>query len=202
VHPFYHLHVQKERLAGLEERSRTGRPALFPPSLVVAVKALACELPYQSEVPLSRWSLPEIRREVLGRGLVASIRETTLWLWLTEDAIRPWSHRSWIFPRDPDFERKAVRVLDLYEGRWQGQALSPKDCVVCADEKTSVQARHRRHATLPPEPSRPMRVEHEYQRMGAWEIESPVGVRRMRAPTDHIATVGVLNWLLLRPFRT
>ena len=87
----------------------------------VAVKALACELPYQSEVPLSRWSLPEIRREVIERGLVASIGETTLWRWLTEDAIRPWSHRSWIFPRDPDFERKAARVLDLYEGRWQGQ---------------------------------------------------------------------------------
>src|SRR3984893_11574192 len=152
----------------------------FPPSLVVAVKALACELPYQSEGPLSRWSLPEIRREVIGRGLVASIGETTLWRWLTEDAIRPWSHRSWIFPRDPDFERKAVRVLDLYEGRWQGQALSPKDCVVCADEKTSVQARHRRHATLPPGPSRPMRVEQEYQRMGAWAYLAAWDVRRAR----------------------
>ena len=157
-----------------------GAQRSFPPSLVVAVKALACELPYQSEGPLSRWSLPEIRREVIGRGLVASVGETTPWRWLTEDAIRPWSHRSWIFPRDPDFERKAVRVLDLYEGRWQGQALSPKDCVVCADEKTSVQARHRRHATLPPGPSRPMRVEHEYQRMGAWAYLAAWDVRRAR----------------------
>jgi hypothetical protein len=51
---------------------------------------------------------------------------------------RPWSHRSWIFPRDPDFERKAARVLDLYEGRWQGTALSARDCVISADEKTSI----------------------------------------------------------------
>jgi len=38
----------------------------------------------------------------------------TIWRWLTEDAIRPWTHRSRIFPRDPDFEAKASRVLDLY----------------------------------------------------------------------------------------
>lgn len=131
-------------------------------------------------MPLSRWSLPEIRREVIERGLVASIGETTLWRWLTEDAIRPWSHRSWIFPRDPDFERKAARVLDLYEGRWQGAALSPQDCVICADEKTSIQARRRRHATLATAPGRPMRVEHEYQRLGAWAYLAAWDVRRAR----------------------
>src|SRR6185437_11067530 len=157
-----------------------GAQRSFPPSLVVAVKALACELPYEYEVPLSRWSLPEIRREVIDRGLVASIGETTLWRWLTEDAIRPWSHRSWIFPRDPDFERKAARVLDLYEGRWQGTLLSPRDCVVCADEKTSVQARRRCHATLPTGHARPMRVEHEYDRLGAWSYLAAWDVRRAR----------------------
>ena len=93
------------------------RPA-FPPSVVVAVKALACELPYEHELPLSRWSIPEIKREVLKRGLVASVGDTTLWRWLTEDAIRPWAQRTWIFPRAPDFEQKAGRVLDLYEGLW------------------------------------------------------------------------------------
>jgi hypothetical protein len=47
------------------------------------------------------------------RGLVASISGTTVWRWLSEDAIRPFYHRSWIFPRDPDFAEKAGRVLDL-----------------------------------------------------------------------------------------
>jgi hypothetical protein len=131
-------------------------------------------------VPLSRWSVPEIRREVLERGLVASIGEATLWRWLTQDAIRPWSHRSWIFPRDADFERKAARVLDLYGGRWQGAALSAQDCVLCADEKTSIQARRRCHATLPTAPARTMRVEHEYQRLGAWAYLAAWDVRRAR----------------------
>lgn len=71
-----------------------GAQRSFPPSLVVAIEALACRLPYESKVPLSRWSLPEIGSEVIGRGWVASIGASTLWSWLTEDAIRPWSHRT------------------------------------------------------------------------------------------------------------
>ena len=87
------------------------------------VKAIACELPATSGVPLSRWSTAEVAREAIDRGLVAEISGTTVWRWLCEDAIRPFYHRSWIFPRDPDFARKASRVLDLYEGRWEGMPL-------------------------------------------------------------------------------
>jgi hypothetical protein len=147
---------------------------------VAAVKALACELPHELDLPLSRLSTSDIRREVLQRGLVASIGETTLWRWLSEDAIRPWCHRSWIFPRDPNFAEKAGRILDLYEGRWRNRRLSPADCVISADEKTSVQARNRRHRTSPPAPGRPARVEHEYKRLGAWAYLAAWDVRRAK----------------------
>jgi len=101
-------------------------------------------------LPLSRLSISEIKREILSRGLVASIGDTTLWRWLSQDAIRPWYHRSWIFPRDPRFAEKAGPILDLYQGLWRGRPLGPRDFVICADEKTSIQARRRRHKTLPP----------------------------------------------------
>ena len=152
----------------------------FPPDIVVAVKALACELPSEVGLPLSRFSMSEIRREVIRRGLVASIGETTLWRWLSEDAIRPWHHRSWIFPRDPDFANKASRVLDLYEGVWEGQPLGPNDYVVCADEKTSIQARRRKHRTGAVQAGRPMRVEHEYTRKGAWAYLAAWDVHQAR----------------------
>jgi DDE superfamily endonuclease len=152
----------------------------FPPDIVVAVKALACELPSQLGLPLSRFSMSEIRREVIQRGLVASIGETTLWRWLSEDAIRPWHHRSWIFPRDPDFASKAGRVLDLYEGLWQGEPLGPNVYVLCADEKTSIQARRRKHRTLAPAPGDPIRVEHEYVRKGAWAYLAAWDVHQAR----------------------
>src|SRR3972149_158124 len=103
-----------------------GARASFPPGIVVAVKALACELPGELGLPLSRFSMSEIKREVIRRGIVASIGETTIWRWLSKDATRPWTHRSWIFPRDPDFPQKASRVLDLYEGIWEGRPLGQK----------------------------------------------------------------------------
>jgi len=86
---------------------------------------------------------------------------------LTDDAIRPWTYRSWIFPRDPDFEAKAGRVLDLYSRGGEGKRLRPGEFVISADEKTSIQARCRCHPTLPPAKARAMRVEHEYDRGGA-----------------------------------
>jgi len=152
----------------------------FPPAIVVAVKALACELPSELGLPLSRFSMSEIKQEAIRRGLVASIGESTLWRWLSEDAIRPWHHRSWIFPRDPHFAHKAGRVLDLYQGLWQGQPLGPRDFVICADEKTSVQARRRKHRSAAPQPGRPLRVEHEYVRKGAWAYLAAWDVRQAR----------------------
>lgn len=135
--------------------------------MVVAVKALACQLPADRGVPLSRWHCPELARAAIEQGIVASVSDTTIWRWLSADAIRPWQHRSWIFPRDPDFATKAARVLDLYARRWRGRRLGTHDHVICADEKTSIQARRRTHPSTRPAPHRPMRVEHEYRRGGA-----------------------------------
>ena len=131
--------------------------------------ALACALPAEHGVPLSRWSPAELAREAVTRGICEQISGVTVWRWLSEDAIRPWQHRSWIFPRDPRFAEKAGPILDLYAGRWQGERLHPGDYVVCADEKPSIQARRRKHPTLPAARgyARGQRVEHEYERMGA-----------------------------------
>jgi hypothetical protein len=149
------------------DRGRVGR-GVFPPAQVAEVKALACELPAEKGVPLSRWSSAELAREAVIRGIVATIAAVTIWRWLREDAIRPWNYRSWIFPRDPRFAQKAGRILDLYEGRWEGELLEPGDFVVCADEKPSIQARARIHPTLPAEPGgEGQLVEHEYERKGA-----------------------------------
>lgn len=163
---------------GSRKRLAAGVQPAFPPSVVVEVKALACELPARQAVPLSRWSVTELRREVVARGVVAEISGTTLWRWLSQDALRPWRHRSWIFPRDPAFAAKAGRILDLYERRWQGSRLGPREYVVCADEKTSVQARRRIHPTEPPASRRVMRVEHEYVRRGAWAYLAAWDVHR------------------------
>ncbi len=182
----------------------TDGPQSFPPGVVVEVKALACELPSKLGVPLSRLHIPDIRTEAIARGLVASISDTTIWRWLSEDAIRPWQYRSWIFPRDSAFERKAGVVLDLYHRTFEGTPLRPNEYVLSADEKTSIQVRCRCHPTLPPAQSRAIRVEHEYDRGGvlqylaAWDChraklfgrcEPRTGIAPFDRLVEHVMTI-------------
>jgi len=129
------------------------------------VKALACQLPATHGLPLGRFSRTELHRLVIERGL-SDASASTIWRWLHDDALKPWQQRSWIFVRDPRFAEKAGRVLDLYQRRFQGRRLRPDEYVICADEKTQLQALGRRHATLPPAPGRPGRFEFDYRRNG------------------------------------
>jgi len=155
------------------------------------VKAIACELPKESGQPLSHYTCQDLVREVTRRGIVAKISGRTIWRWLDEDAIRPWQHRSWIFPRDPHFQTKAERVLDLYQGCWEGQPLGANDYVISADEKTSIQARIRLHPTSPPQPEQAMRVEFEYERGGALAYLAAWDVRRAKVFGRCESTTGI-----------
>jgi hypothetical protein len=112
--------------------SGRGGRAASPSAVVVEVKAIACELPATRAVPLGRWSLAELREEVITTGLVSDVSVSTLWRWLDQDALKPWRHRSWIFSRDPEFAAKAGRVLDLYGRRFDGRRLEPGEFVVSA----------------------------------------------------------------------
>jgi DDE superfamily endonuclease len=84
------------------------------------------------------------------------------------------------FPAIPTFAAKAGRVLDLYEGRWKGSSLGRRDFVLSADEKTSIQARLRKHSSLAPTSGRSTRVEHEYKRGGAWAYLAAWDVHRAK----------------------
>ena len=148
------------------------------------MKAVACQLPLEQGVPLSRFSRAELHRLVIERG-VTEASASTIARWLREDSLKPWQHRSWVFPTAPDFLERAGPVLDLYQGRWQGKLLHPGDFVICADEKPSIQARRRIHEPLPPAPgSRGLRIEHSYERKGAltYLAALDIGRRGRRRP--------------------
>jgi hypothetical protein len=100
----------------------------------VEIKALACQLPATTGVPLSRWSSAELARELMIRGVVAVISAATVWRTLRSDPIKPWQYRSWIFPRDPNFAAKAAVVLDLYARIFQGRRLTKREFVISSDE--------------------------------------------------------------------
>lgn len=76
-------------LDGLRDRPRSGRPRRFAATVVAEVKALACELPVDSNKPLARWSCPELALEAARRGIVAAVSASTVRRWLRADAIKP-----------------------------------------------------------------------------------------------------------------
>ena len=180
------------RLLGLQDRARRGRPSVFPPDIVVKIKALACELPRESGLPLSRYSNCEIAAEAIRRASSPRSATPPSGGGSSRTPFVPWQLRSWIFPRDPRFEQKAGPVLDLYQGLWRGVPLHPDELVICADEKPSIQARQRTHVPRSPRPREAMRVEHEYERRGALCYFAAWDVRHAKlfghcAPTSGIA---------------
>lgn len=169
------------RLTALQDQPRSGRPRQFSAVAVAEVKVIACALPAASKVPLARWSHRELATEAITRGVVDSVSVSTVRRWLVADAIKPWQCRSWIFPRDPDFAVKASRVLDLYDHVWDGEALGDDEYVISADEKSQLQALHRRHPDLPPAPGRMRRQEFEYRREGTLAYFAAYDVHRGKA---------------------
>jgi hypothetical protein len=114
---------------------------------------------------------------------------STIWRWLHDDALKPWQQRSWIYRRDPQFAAKAARVLDLYERVFERRRLWPNEYVICADEKSQLQALGRRHETIAPGHGRPIRYEFEYERGGtlaylaAWDAHHANLFDRVEAKT-------------------
>jgi transposase len=180
-------------LQGLRDLARSGRPRRFTATVVAEVKALACALPADSGSPLAKWSCPELAAEVSRRGIVESVSASTVRRWLATDALKPWQHRSWIFPRDPDFAVKAARVLDLYARVFDGEPLGEDDYVLSADEKPGVQARSRIHPSSPAAPGhRPMRVESEYRRHGTLAYLAAYDVHRAQVIGHCAPTTGII----------
>jgi hypothetical protein len=161
---------------------------LFPPLDHALLRALACETVAQTGLPLSRQSLADLTnrvQQVLGKPMSRS----TVWRSLHEDGLKPWQYEHWIFPRDPAFAAKAGPILDLYAGQWEGRPLGANDCVISSDEKTSIQARQRRHEESPPQPRQSRRIETEYKRRGAlqylaaWDVRHGVVLGRCEPRT-------------------
>ena len=127
--------------------------------------ALACSLPATEGRALSRWSAAEIAAQLVALGLVLHIAGSTVRRWLQAEKLKPWRYHSWQQILDPEtFLLRARPVLELYvqatkllaEGIW----------VVCADEKTSIQAREGEEVPRPAKGDSPVQVSSRYVRRG------------------------------------
>jgi transposase len=140
------------------------QPETAPPAPVT--KAVLPDRPRRRLplLPVSRFSIADLCDQLHALGIPMSY--STVWRTLAQDALRPWLHEQWLFPKDPRLLEKATPVLELYHRRWEGRPLGPRDYVLCADEMTGLQAVSRIHTTLPAAPGRRRRFEFEYKRHG------------------------------------
>jgi transposase len=151
--------------AALHDAPRGGTRRTFTALQRAQVVALACSAPRQYGKPWPRWSGAKLAQVAVAQGMVAAISPGTVRRWLRADQIKPWRYHSWQHSTDPQFVEKATPVLDLYA---QAPALQAQgELTVCADEKTSIQARQRVSPTKAAAPGAVMQVADRYKRMGA-----------------------------------
>jgi transposase len=155
----------QERLPGLADRPRPGRPPLFTLAVILCLVRLACELPRQRGRSLSLWTCTERARQLVREGVVATISSRTVHRLLAARRLKPWRWRYWLHPkgpRDAEFLRRTREVAELTT-----RELAPHEVVLSTDEMTSIQPRPRPAPTRPAQPGRAAQLEHEYARKGA-----------------------------------
>lgn len=149
--------------------------SVFPPQIRAQVTAIACSLPKQHQIPLTRWSSTELARYVSEDPSLPPISPSTVRRWLQAERIRPWRYHSWQHIHDPAaFLQRARPVLQTYaqahallrEGTWP----------ISLDEKTSIQARENEAPLRPAVPGKPVLQEARYHRRGACHLFAGLSV--------------------------
>lgn len=150
-----------ERLAGLEDRPRAGRPTTYSDADRVRVIDTACTKTPEAE---THWSVRSLAQATgVGRATVHRL--------LRRADLKP--HRVSTFSRstDPDFVAKLVDVVGLYLN-------PPKQAIVlCVDEKTQVQALDRTQPLLPMRQGQIARRTHDYKRHGTVQLYAALEVQ-------------------------
>jgi transposase len=159
----------------LKDLPRSGAPRRFSSEVRAQVTALACSLPRSYGVPLAHWSRAELARHAATVPTLPTIEARTIGRWLTAEQVRPWQFHSWQHIQDPEtFLQRARPVLQLYE---HATALLKQGIwVVCADEKTSIQAREAEQAPRPAMPKHPVYQSPRYSRRGALQLMAALSV--------------------------
>jgi transposase len=157
---------QAERLAGLEDRPRPGRPLVYDHDQRLRIVATVTQQPPD---PASHWSHSQLAQELADMGISAS----QIGRILADLDIKPHRVRSWITrPEDPGFWERAADSCGLY-------LVPPTGALVLSvDEKTGIGARSRTRPTTRPAPGRPSRQEHQYVRHGTATLLAALDVHR------------------------
>ena len=151
---------ERQRLAGLQDKPRSGRGDRLTPALEARILAKTHKPPPQ---PLTHWTT----RTLAARLRVSHMTVQRVW---QRARLQPHRLEHYVASPDPDFERKAADIIGLYVN-------PPEHAVVfCVDEKTAIQALDRRDPVLPLSPGRAERHGFEYVRHGTLSLYAALNV--------------------------
>ena len=153
-----------ERLAGMEDRPRPGKPRQYSDADRLRVIEIACN---QKPVGETHWSVRTLAKASgVGRDTVHQI--------LRQANLKPHRVGSFSMSNDPDFAAKVVDVVGLYMH-------PPENAIVlCVDEKTQVQALDRTQPLLPMRPGQIERRTHDYKRNGTIQLYAALEINTGR----------------------
>ena len=124
----WRVRCAKERLAGLADAPRSGKPKTYDATTDRRILALLDRPP---PAGFARWTAPLLAREL------GDVSEHHVWRFLRAQRIDLAGRRSWCLSTDPEFVAKAAEIVGLY--------LAPPDhaLVLAVDEKPAIQALER-----------------------------------------------------------
>lgn len=150
-----------EGLAGLSDRTRSGRPPAISARKRAQVVALTLKAPPAGQ---THWSTRDLaRKTALSHSSVHRIWQA--------HALQPHRVETFKFTTDPQAAEKIADVVGLY--------LDPPSnaVVLCVDEKTQIQALERTQPILPLRPGIPARQTHDYRRNGLTSLYAALEVQ-------------------------
>lgn len=157
-----------DRLDGLNDEARSGRPRRLGHDERMQIAAVATS-ERDPDDPIGTWTYIEVTEAMNEAGIEVSVSQ--VWRILHAMDIDLSKVRGWLNRRDdPDFWVRVRDVCGLY--------LNPPEhaLVLSVDEKTSVQAKSRKHRDQPPRQGRLRRREFEYVRHGTASLFAALDV--------------------------
>jgi len=162
-----------QRLKGLADRPRPGRPPKFGGAIGLEILAVACEPVAEKADGTTDRTIEEVRQEAIRRKAISDISWSSVQRLLAGADIRPHHQEGWLHSIDPAFREKATRICELYLHP------PPDSVVVCVDEMPGIQALKRKYPDHwgGRDGKRALRREFEYVRGGTQALIAGFEVR-------------------------
>lgn len=171
---------QQNRIEGLQDAPRSGKPVVITEAQKNQVIHLACNKPDKG---YSNWSQQRI-------GAQIGISQSKVNKILQEQDLKPHKVDYWCGKStDPEFEPKMLNIVGLY--------LNPPEnaIVLCIDEKTQIQALDRTQPELPLRSGNPKRLTSTYKRNGVVNLIASLAVHRGEVIAETLESNNASNFL-------